>query len=313
MHILASMNRTTRVPEGDPSPAHQPHRPRRPPRASPPPPDRASRLASQTSAGPPSRTEEHGAQAGERLQKLLAHAGVASRRHAEELIAEGRVTVNGAVVRRLGTRVDPAHDDVRVDGQPVRPAPPHTYLVLHKPAGPVTTASDPQGRPTVLDLLPPEIRARRVYPVGRLDRDTEGLLLLTDDGELALRLTHPRYALTKEYHALVTGRPSPATLRRLERGVALPGDERPTAPARAWLIGAEGDAEGDNAWVGLEIHEGRNRQVRRMLDEVGHPVRRLRRRRVGPLTLDNLPPGDWRALTADEVAALRVAVGLPKG
>jgi 23S rRNA pseudouridine2605 synthase len=246
------------------------------------------------------------APAGERLQKVLAHAGVASRRHTEALMAAGRVTVNGVVVRELGTRVDPARDDVRVDGRAVPQRDEHTYVLLHKPAGPVTTASDPQGRPTVLDLLPRALRARRIYPVGRLDRDTEGLLLLTNDGELALRLTHPRYALRKEYHALVAGRPSPAALDRLARGVLLPGEKRPTAPARAWIVGAEGA----DAWVGLEIHEGRNRQVRRMLDTVGHPVRHLRRVRVGPLGLGTLAPGAWRLLTPEEVAALRRAVGV---
>jgi 23S rRNA pseudouridine2605 synthase len=249
-------------------------------------------------------TESDQPPAGERLQKVLAHAGVASRRHAEALIAAGRITVNGAVVRQLGTRVNPARDDVRVDGQPVRAAPAHTYVLLHKPAGPVTTASDPQGRQTVLDLLPSDLRARRIYPVGRLDRDTEGLLLLTDDGELALQLTHPRYALTKEYHALVEGRPPSDALVRLRRGVLLPGENRPTAPARAWIV----RSEGEDTWLGLEIHEGRNRQVRRMLDEVGHPVRRLRRVRVGPLTLGHLAPGAWRQLAPDEVAALRRAV-----
>jgi pseudouridine synthase len=236
---------------------------------------------------------------------VLAHAGVASRRHAEALIDAGRVSVNGVVVRQLGARVDPERDDVRVDGRPLRPARVHTYLLLNKPAGTVTTASDPQGRRTVLDLLPAELRARRVYPVGRLDRDSEGLLLLTDDGELTLRLTHPRYALPKAYEALVEGQPSPAALRELGRGVRLPGDARPTAPARAWIAGAEGA----DTWVGLEIHEGRNRQVRRMLDAVGHPVRRLRRVRVGPLALGTLPPGAWRPVTAVEVAALRRAVG----
>jgi 23S rRNA pseudouridine2605 synthase len=237
---------------------------------------------------------------------VLAHAGVASRRHAETLMAQGRVTVNGAVASQLGMRVDPARDDVRVDGRRIRPVGARTYVLLNKPAGTVTTASDPQGRQTVLDLLPPDLRARRVYPVGRLDRDTEGLLLLTDDGALALRMAHPRYALAKEYHALVEGHPSPATLRQLARGVTLPGDPRPTAPARTWNI----RRESDEPWVGLEIHEGRNRQVRRMLDAVGHPVKRLRRVRIGPLALGQLPPGAWRLLAEDEVAALRDAVGL---
>jgi pseudouridine synthase len=243
---------------------------------------------------------------GERLQKYLAHAGVASRRHAEELILAGVVTVNGQRIRELGTRVDPERDEVRVNGELVRPAEWHLYILLNKPADVVTTSADRHARRTVLDLLPEEWRKQRVYPVGRLDRDTEGLLLLTDDGELALRLTHPRYALTKEYAALAAGRPSRAALDRLSRGLLLPGETRPTAPARAWLEQSVGDA----TWVGMEIHEGRNRQVRRMLDAVGHPVLRLRRVRVGPVTLDTLAPGQSRLLTEAEVAALRRAVGL---
>ena len=244
---------------------------------------------------------------GERLQKYLAHAGVASRRHAEELITAGAVSVNGQIVRELGTRVDPARDEVRVHGRAVKPlATDHLYILLNKPTDTVTTAYDPQRRRTVLDLLPDEWVARRVYPVGRLDRDTEGLLLLTDDGELALRLTHPRYALTKEYAALVEGLPSVAALRQLERGVLLPGENRPTAPARAWLEQRAGDA----TWMGIELHEGRNRQVRRMLDAVGHPAIKLRRVRVGPLTLGRLPAGQSRLLTPQEVESLRRAVQL---
>lgn len=251
-----------------------------------------------------SRHDEGGTPAGERLQKVLAHAGVASRRHAEELISAGAVTVNGTVVRELGTRVDPRHDEVRVRGALVRPAAASLYILLNKPAGVVTTAHDPQGRRTVLELLPREWRDQRVYPVGRLDRDTEGLLLLTDDGALALRLTHPRYGLGKEYAALVAGRPSDATLRDLARGMALPGEERPTAPARVWQEQTAGDA----TWVGIELHEGRNRQVRRMFEAVGHPVLRLRRVRVGPLALGALPPGESRLLTPAEVGRLRHAV-----
>jgi 23S rRNA pseudouridine2605 synthase len=247
---------------------------------------------------------------GQRLQKYLAHAGIASRRHAEELIVAGVVSVNGQIVRELGTRVDPARDEIRVRGRPVKPAAEeHLYILLNKPVDTVTTAYDPQRRRTVLDLLPDEWVAQRVYPVGRLDRDTEGLLLLTNDGEMALRLTHPRYALTKEYAALVEGRPSPDALRRLERGVSLPGESRPTAPARAWLAQQVGDA----TWVGMELHEGRNRQVRRMLEVVGHRAIRLRRVRVGPLTLGRLPAGHSRLLTPKEVESLRRAVDLIPG
>jgi len=248
------------------------------------------------------------APSGERLQKFLAHAGVASRRHAEVLIAAGAVTVNGQVVRELGTRLDPATDEVRVRGKLVRQAEAEPlYVLLNKPGDTVTTARDPQHRRTVLDLLPSVWRARRIYPVGRLDRDTEGLLLLTDDGELALRLTHPRYALPKEYHALVLGHPTREALRQLEYGMLLDGETRPTAPAHARLLNR---FEGQNTWISLEIHEGRKRQARRMLEEVGYPTLRLQRVHLGPLALGNLPPGASRLLTPEEVTALRQAVGL---
>ena len=241
--------------------------------------------------------------AGERLQKYLAHAGVASRRHAEELIEAGAVTVNGQVVRELGTRVNPTADEVRVRGRLVRPTTRRLYVLLNKPPDVVTTVHDPEGRRTVLDLLPEEWCERRVYPVGRLDQYSEGLLLLTDDGDFALRLTHPRYALPKEYHALVAGRPSRSVLERLAHGILLPGEGRPTAPARVWEIREQGDA----TWVGVEIHEGRNRQVRRMFEAVGYHVVRLRRVRIGPQTLGSLAPGKARLLTADEVQRLRRA------
>jgi pseudouridine synthase len=244
--------------------------------------------------------------AGERLQKYLARCGVASRRHAEALITGGAVVVNGAVVRELGTRIDPARDEVRVDGALVQPSARPVYLVMHKPAGTLTTVSDPHGRRTALDLIPERWRDERVYPIGRLDYDTEGLLLLSNDGDLALRLTHPRYALTKEYHALVEGRPTHEELARLEAGVMLQGETRRTAPARAWLL----RALDDDAWVGLELHEGRNRQARRMFEAIGHPVIRLLRVRVGPLRLADLELGHVRELTANEVEALRRAAGL---
>lgn len=250
---------------------------------------------------------EHDKQRGERLQKYLAHAGIASRRHAEELIAAGAVSVNGSIVRELGVRVDPAHDEVRVRGRLVRPATSHLYILLNKPVETVTTAHDPQRRRTVLDLLAAEWVAQRVYPVGRLDVDTEGLLLLTNDGELALRLTHPRYALTKEYKALVDSRPSAAAMTALTRGMMLPGETRPTAPARAWIVD---DTSEEGIWLGIELHEGRKRQVRRMLAVAGLSVFALRRVRVGPLTLGSLKPGASRLLTAKELATLRHAVGL---
>jgi pseudouridine synthase len=246
------------------------------------------------------------AQAGERLQKYLARCGVASRRHAETLITSGAVSVNGVVVRELGTRIDPARDEVRVDGALVQPNARLVYLLMHKPAGTLTTVSDPHGRRTALDLIPERWRDERVYPVGRLDYDTEGLLLLTNDGDLALRLTHPRYALTKEYHALVEGRPAREELARLEAGVMLQGETRRTAPARAWLL----RTLDDDAWVGLELHEGRNRQARRMFEAIGHRVIRLLRVRVGALRLGDLELGHVRELTPREVETLRRAAGL---
>jgi 23S rRNA pseudouridine2605 synthase len=245
---------------------------------------------------------------GERMQKYLAHAGIASRRHAEELIRAGEVTVNGQVVRELGTRVAPGRDEVRVRGELVRAIAEEErlYVLLNKPVDTVTTARDERGRRTVLDLLPEEWRARRVYPVGRLDRDTEGLLLLTNDGDLALRLAHPRYALEKEYHALVAGHPPREALERLARGIALEEETRPTAPAQVRTL----RQAGPDTWLALVIHEGRKRQVRRMLEVVGHPVRRLRRVRVGSLVLGELPAGQARLLSDDEVRRLRQQTGL---
>jgi pseudouridine synthase len=245
--------------------------------------------------------------AGERLQKYLARCGVASRRHAEELITAGLVSVNGSVARELGVRIDPERDTVHVRGKRVAPPTRLLYLVMNKPAGVVTTASDPHGRRTVLDQLPARWRDERVYPVGRLDHNTEGLLLLTDDGDLALRLTHPRYALAKEYHALVAGRPTPEELARLALGLMLAGETRPTAPARAWRLR---DGEGGHSWVGLELHEGRNRQARRMFDAIGHSVIQLRRVRIGALTLGGLALGQTRELTQREVETLRGQAGL---
>ena len=231
---------------------------------------------------------------GERLQKVLARAGIGSRRVCEELIANGRVTVNGEVAL-LGRRVDPQEDRVEVDGVPVGVRPDLVYYVLNKPAGVVTTAADTHGRPTVVELVPPE---PRVFPVGRLDTETEGLLLLTNDGDLTHRLTHPSFGVEKEYLAEVEGSPSRAAIRRLREGVLL--DDGLTAPAKASL-------QPPNL-VTLVIHEGRNRQVRRMCDAIGHPVRRLVRTRVGPITDRTLKPGEWRPLTQAEVRDLQTAV-----
>jgi 23S rRNA pseudouridine2605 synthase len=225
-----------------------------------------------------------------RLQKVLARAGVASRRVCEDLIAARRIRVNGTVAT-LGDRVDPEHDLVELDGAPLALASGLVHYLLNKPPGVISTAADPQGRPTVVDLVPPE---PRVFPVGRLDADTEGLLLLTNDGELTHRLTHPSFGVDKEYLAEVDGRPSRGALRRLREGIDL--DDGRTAPAQASLVSP--------SVVRLVIHEGRNRQVRRMCEAVGHPVTRLVRTRIGPLTDHSLGPGQWRPLTSDEVRTL---------
>lgn len=228
-----------------------------------------------------------------RLQKLLARAGVASRRVVEEMIEAGRITVNGQVAE-LGQRADPEADAIEVDGVLVGVRPDTVWYLLNKPAGVVSTASDPQGRPTVVDLVPPE---PRVFPVGRLDADTEGLLLLTNDGEITHRLTHPSYGVEKEYLAHVQGVPARGALRALREGVEL--EDGRTAPASASMVSP--------GVVKLVIHEGRNRQVRRMCEAVGHPVVRLVRTRIGPVVDPKLPPGAWRSLRQDEVRALERA------
>ncbi len=237
---------------------------------------------------------------GERLQKVLARAGIGSRRVCEDLIAGGQVTVNGERAV-LGRRVRVSEDIVAVDGVPVPVAPGLVHYLLNKPAGVVTTAEDTHGRPTVTGLVPAE---PRVFPVGRLDLDTEGLLVLTNDGELTHRLTHPSFGVAKEYLAEVEGVPSAAALRRLREGVEL--EDGHTAPASVAAVGP--------GVVRLVIHEGRNRQVRRMCAAVGHPVLRLVRTRIGPLTDSRLRPGAWRALTGEEVRALSAAaVGPGRG
>lgn len=237
----------------------------------------------------------------ERLQKLLSMAGVASRRLSEDLIRQGRVTVNGAVITELGTKADPERDEVRVDGRRVRPQRRMRYILLNKPRGYVTTRHDPQGRPTVMDLL--KSVHEYVYPVGRLDYDSEGLLLLTNDGDLAARLTHPRHEVERVYEARVRGVPDSHALDRLARGVVI--DDRRTAPARVELL----ETREDQAIVHIALHEGRQRQVRHMFEAVGHPVIRLRRVRLGPIADENLTTGYWRELTPREIARLRRAAG----
>jgi 23S rRNA pseudouridine2605 synthase len=237
--------------------------------------------------------DSDGEPAGERVQKVLARAGLGSRRTCDELVAAARVTVNG-VVAELGTRVDPDHDTIAVDGAVVGVRPGLVHYLLNKPAGVVTTASDPQGRPTVVELVPAE---PRVFPVGRLDAETEGLLLLTNDGDLAQRVAHPSHGVEKEYLAEVEGVASRGALRRLREGVEL--DDGMTAPATVTAV-APGALR-------IAIHEGRNRQVRRMCAAVGHPVVRLVRLRIGPLADRRLAPGEWRELTQDEVRSLERA------
>jgi 23S rRNA pseudouridine2605 synthase len=251
---------------------------------------------------------EEGSRNAERLQKILSRAGVASRRLAEALIGQGRVQVNGATVTELGTKADPNADEIKVDGRRIHAQQRKRYILLHKPRGFMTTRSDPEGRPTVLDLL----RGVReyVYPVGRLDYDSEGLLLLTNDGELAARLTHPRHEVDKVYEARVRGVPDEHAIERLARGVTIEG--RRTAPAKARVLDPPKrfPSENEQTRVELAIHEGRHRQVRQMFDAIGHPVVRLKRVRIGPIEDPDIPPGHWRELTPQEVARLQRATGL---
>jgi len=230
-----------------------------------------------------------------RLQKVLAARGVGSRRAVEELIDAGRITVNGEVAR-LGRRIDPANDVVEVDGVLVGVAPDHVHYLLHKPAGVVSTAADTHDRSIVTEMVPEE---PRVWPVGRLDLDTEGLLIITNDGELTHRLTHPSFGVDKEYLVELNGKPSRGDLRAWREGIEL--DDGMTAPAKASLVSPQ--------VLRLTIHEGRNRQVRRMCDGRGFRVRRLVRTRIGPLTDTSLKPGEWRTLTQAELRALEQATG----
>lgn len=242
----------------------------------------------------------------ERLQKVLAQAGVASRRAAEELITAGRVAVDGVVLRELGSKADPARQKITVDGQPLPGPEAKAYWLVHKPTGYVSTVKDPQGRRRVVDLLPPEVRGR-LYPVGRLDYDSEGLILLTNDGELAHRLLHPRFGVPKLYRVWVAGRPSAAAIQQLREGVVIEG--RRTAPARVHFKG--GTAL--RSKLALIINEGRKREIRLMCEAVGHPVQRLVRVAMGPLHLGELPSGAARPLHPGEVAALKQAAGLISG
>ena len=234
-----------------------------------------------------------------RLQKIISQAGVASRRAAEKLIEEGRVTVNGETVREMGTKADPTRDDIRVDGRRIKSAERSRYILLNKPAGYVTTRSDPQRRRTVIDLL--HGVKEYVYPVGRLDYDTQGILLLTNDGDLAAKLTHPRHEVDRTYEAYVSGMPDDEAIERLRRGIPLDG--RRTRPADVVLVN-KGRRVGAGVLI-ITIREGRNRQVRRMFEAVGHPVQSLRRIRFGPLGDSGLKPGEWRDLSEVEVEKLK--------
>jgi pseudouridine synthase len=241
-----------------------------------------------------------------RLQKILSGAGISSRRAAEQLMREGRVSVNGTTILDPGAKADPERDEIRVDGSRIKGRERPRYLLLNKPRGFVTTRSDPQGRNTVLTLL--QGVREYVYPVGRLDYDSEGLLLLTNDGDLAARLTHPKHEVERVYEARVSGVPEAKALARLARGVIIDGHK--TAPAKARVLSVIPNARRDHAILEIIIHEGRNRQVRKMCEAVGHRVLGLRRTRIGPIADPRLPPGAWRDLSAREVASLRKASGL---
>jgi pseudouridine synthase len=243
-----------------------------------------------------------------RLQKILSMAGIASRRAAEDLIAQGRVMVNGRTVTELGTKADLARDEIKVDGRRVKAPAARRYLLLYKPRGYITSRSDPQRRPTVIDLVAKGGVREYVYPVGRLDYDSEGLLILTSDGELAAQLTHPRHGVEREYHVRVRGVPEERQIARLARGIVVEG--RRTAPATVTLLKILEADSGEQAVLTVIIREGRNRQVRNMCDAIGHPVVRLRRVRIGPITDDRIRPGEFRDLEPREVAALkRMATG----
>jgi 23S rRNA pseudouridine2605 synthase len=240
----------------------------------------------------------------ERLQKILARAGFGSRRACEELIRDGRVAVDGKVAQ-IGQKADPDRDRITMDGKPVHVKRGHTYVALHKPRGVLSDEGDGTGRlSTARDLVPLE---GHLFPVGRLDLRSEGLILLTDDGELANRLTHPRYGHEKEYRALVEGEPDEATLRKWRKGVFLDG--KLTAPAKVTIAGREKGS----TWLRVELKEGRKRQIRRVAAMLGHPVERVIRVRIGSLRLGNLRPGEWRELTDGEVKALGSRTGTQPG
>src|SRR5512139_122884 len=242
----------------------------------------------------------------ERLQKIIARAGLASRREAERWIVEGRITVNGTVVNKLGSQADPLKDSIKIDGKRIKSAAAPLYYALHKPPGVITTLNDPQHRPDLTPYIASLGEKRRVFPVGRLDFNTTGLLLLTNDGELAMRLAHPRYGVLKVYRVKLSACPTEEELNELRRGIRL--EDGMTAPARARVI----EKLRKNAWVEIEVHEGKKREVRRMFEALNYFVEKLIRIKVGPINLGALAVGELRPLYQGEVMALKVAVGLAK-
>ena len=245
----------------------------------------------------------------QRLQKILSAAGIASRRAAEAYITDGRVSVNGQTVTELGTKADPETDDIRVDGRRVKTAARRLYILMYKPRGYITSRSDPQRRPTVIDLLAKGGVRDYVYPVGRLDYESEGLLLLTSDGDLAARLTHPSHEVEREYQVKVLGVPDDHDLQRLSKGILIDG--RRTLPAEVRVLKIIEGTDAQHALLSIVVKEGRNRQVRNMFDAVGHPVDRLRRVRIGSITDEHIRPGEFRELDAKEIAALKRAAVVP--
>ena len=229
----------------------------------------------------------------ERLQKILAHSGVASRRHAEDMIKAGRVSVNGHIITELGSKADPAEDVIKVDGKKLRSPQRHVYILLNKPKNVMSTSSDPQDRPTVMEYVKGKVK-ERVYPVGRLDFGSEGLIILTNDGEFTKFMTEAG-VVPKVYHVKVAGLPTDRALERLRRGAYI--DKERLAPCD--IVGIKG---GDNPWFEVTLHQGRNQQIRRMFQAIGHPVEKLRRVRIGSLEDEKLRPGQWRFLTEQEVA-----------
>jgi len=249
----------------------------------------------------------------ERLQKIIAHAGFASRREAETMIREGRVTVNGRVVTELGTKANPGRDHIKVDGKLITRAETHRYILLYKPKEVTSTVNDPEGRKTVVDLVK-GVR-ERIYPVGRLDYQSEGLLLLTNDGDLAYKVSHPKHGSVKTYHVKVRGIPDERIIGKLERGITIDGKR--TVPCEIQQMKTTGRSTGrrddeGNSWYEVRLREGRNQQIRKMFKAVGHPVSKLRRVAIGPIADPKLTPGDWRELTKHEVKMLETMKELPK-